>query len=62
MKAVCIHQITVGNANTLITYVCWYGREHPDPNGKVLKHGQSKSKTSLLFTILLEYIEDAVND
>ena len=26
----CIHQITLGKANTVITYACWYAREHPD--------------------------------
>ena len=44
MKGVSIRHITVDNADTSITFACWYGRKHPGPGGKLLKDGQSKSK------------------
>ena len=64
MQSVCIRQSTVDTANMSITYACWYGHKHPDPSGKLLKHGQ-KSKVyqnRIVGQNLLEYIEDSGND
>ena len=61
MKSVCIRQIRVDNVKTSIKYACWYGRKHPDPSGKLLKYGQSKSNVGLLFTKLLENLEEPGN-
>ena len=58
-------QITLYNANTSITQVCWYGRKHPYPQWQIVERRsircKSLSKIELLFVELLEYIEDPGN-
>ena len=50
LKTECNRQIKVDNADTSITYTCWYMHKHPDPRNRV---SQSLKASIMLISIFL---------